>query len=150
VSTAQAQASEQTVETNIPARLDRLPWSRWHWMIVFGLGTVWILDGLEVNFLGMISARLSEPGSGLTLSTSQGIARKNRSDLHDHSRRIRRHLRTGAPYAKDSCKRDAVTDAFAVTMNGRTSSELKPRWAEEEIVNLLSRLDGVDRYSMIL
>ncbi|MGZ6558519.1 MAG: hypothetical protein ACXVH3_02910 [Solirubrobacteraceae bacterium] len=30
------------------------------------------------------------------------------------------------------------------------SSELKPRWAEEEIVNLLSRLDGVDRYSMIL
>ena len=74
MSTAQAQASEQTVETNIPARLDRLPWSRWHWMIVFGLGTVWILDGLEVNFLGMISARLSEPGSGLTLSTSQGIA----------------------------------------------------------------------------
>jgi hypothetical protein len=52
VSTAQAQASEQTVETNIPARLDRLPWSRWHWMIVFGLGTVWILDGLEVNLLG--------------------------------------------------------------------------------------------------
>jgi MFS family permease len=41
---------------------------------VFGLGTVWILDGLEVTFLGMISARLSEPGSGLTLSTSQGIA----------------------------------------------------------------------------
>ena len=74
MSTAQAQASEQTVETNIPARLDRLPWSRWHWMIVFGLGTVWILDGLEVNFLGMISARLSEPGSGLTLTTSQGIA----------------------------------------------------------------------------
>jgi hypothetical protein len=43
-----------------------------------------------------------------------------------------------------------VSAAFAVTMNGRTSSELKPRWAEEEIVNLLSRLDGVDRYSMIL
>jgi hypothetical protein len=72
VSTAQAQASEQTVETNIPARLDRLPWSRWHWMIVFGLGTVWILDGLEVNFLGMISARLSEPGSGLTRAPRRG------------------------------------------------------------------------------
>ena len=43
-----------------------------------------------------------------------------------------------------------MSAAFAVTMNGRTSSELKPRWAEEEIVNLLSRLDGVDRYSMIL
>jgi MFS family permease len=65
---------ERTVETNIPARLDRLPWSRWHWTIVFGLGTVWILDGLEVNFLGMISARLSEAGSGLSISASQGIA----------------------------------------------------------------------------
>ncbi len=43
-------------------------------MIVFGLGTVWILDGLEVTFLGMISVRLSEPGSGLELTTSQGIA----------------------------------------------------------------------------
>jgi MFS family permease len=63
-----------TVETNIPARLDRLPWSRWHWTIVFGLGTVWVLDGLEVTFLGMISARLSEKGSGLAISTSQGIA----------------------------------------------------------------------------
>ena len=42
-----------------------------------------------------------------------------------------------------------MTDAFAVTMNGRTSFELKHS-AEEEIVNLLSRLDGVDRYSMIL
>ncbi|WP_235965977.1 hypothetical protein [Micromonospora rubida] len=38
-----------TVRTNVPARLDRLPWSRWHWMIVIGLGTVWILDGLEVT-----------------------------------------------------------------------------------------------------
>jgi hypothetical protein len=36
-----------TIETRIPARLDRLPWSRFHWMIVIGLGTVWILDGLE-------------------------------------------------------------------------------------------------------
>ncbi|MFE5676950.1 hypothetical protein ACFQ7B_16620 [Streptomyces erythrochromogenes] len=31
-----------TVTTKVPARLDRLPWSRWHWMIVIGLGTVWI------------------------------------------------------------------------------------------------------------
>jgi hypothetical protein len=37
------------IETRIPGRLDRLPWSRWHWLIVIGLGTVWILDGLEVN-----------------------------------------------------------------------------------------------------
>lgn len=34
-----------TVKTKVPSRLDRLPWSRWHWMIIIGLGTVWILDG---------------------------------------------------------------------------------------------------------
>ncbi|MFD8725944.1 hypothetical protein ACFV2H_50505, partial [Streptomyces sp. NPDC059629] len=35
----------RTITTRVPARLDRLPWSRWHWTIVIGLGTVWILDG---------------------------------------------------------------------------------------------------------
>jgi hypothetical protein len=38
-----------TIETQVPARLDRLPWSRFHWMVIIGLGTVWILDGLEVT-----------------------------------------------------------------------------------------------------
>ena len=42
----------RTITTRIPARLDRLPWARWHWMIVIGLGTVWILDGLEVTIVG--------------------------------------------------------------------------------------------------
>ena len=49
-----------TITTNIPARLDRLPWSRWHWMVVIGLGTVWILDGLEVTIVGSIASRLTE------------------------------------------------------------------------------------------
>ena len=44
-----------TITTKVPARLDRLPWSRWHWMIVIGLGTVWILDGLEVTVVGNIA-----------------------------------------------------------------------------------------------
>jgi MFS family permease len=44
-----------TIDTDIPSRLDRLPWSRWHWMIVVGLGTVWI----------------AQPGSGLSLSPSE-------------------------------------------------------------------------------
>ncbi len=57
-----------TIETNIPARLDRLPWSRFHWMIVIGLGTAWILDGLEVNVVGSISSRLAEPGAGTGLT----------------------------------------------------------------------------------
>ena len=44
-----------TIETRIPARLDRLPWSRFHWRVVIGLGTVWILDGLEVTIVGSIA-----------------------------------------------------------------------------------------------
>src|SRR3712207_729312 len=60
-----------TVETTIPARLDRLPWSRWHWSILIGLGTVWILDGLEVTIVGSIAARLAEDGSGANLSSYQ-------------------------------------------------------------------------------
>ena len=64
-----------TIRTNIPARLDRLPWSRWHWMVVIGLGTVWILDGLEVTIVGAIAGRLTEKGSGLSITESQiGLA----------------------------------------------------------------------------
>ncbi|MFD7390581.1 MFS transporter [Streptomyces sp. NPDC059852] len=70
MSTAQAE-SGRTITTDIPARLDRLPWSRWHWTIVIGLGTVWILDGLEVTTVGNIAPRLSEPGSGLPISSGQ-------------------------------------------------------------------------------
>ena len=57
-----------TIETDIPARLDRLPWSRFHWLIIIGLGTAWILDGLEVNVIGSISSRLSEHGAGVGLT----------------------------------------------------------------------------------
>ena len=57
-----------TIKTKIPARLDRLPWSRFHWMVIVGLGTAWILDGLEVNVVGSISSRISEPGAGAGLT----------------------------------------------------------------------------------
>jgi len=66
---ASATARLRTVETDIPARLDRLPWSKWHWMIVIGLGTVWILDGLEVTIVGNIASRLTEEET-LALSDS--------------------------------------------------------------------------------
>jgi MFS family permease len=63
------------ITTDIPARMDRLPWSRWHWLVVLGLGTVWILDGLEVTIVGSIAGRLTEEGSGLALTEAQiGIA----------------------------------------------------------------------------
>jgi MFS family permease len=66
-----ADAHLGTVETRVPSRLDRLPWSRFHWLVVIGLGTVWILDGLEVTIVGSIASRLTEKGSGIAISTSQ-------------------------------------------------------------------------------
>jgi MFS family permease len=59
-----------TIDTRIPSRLDRLPWSRFHWRVVIGLGTVWILDGIEVTIVGAVGAVLTEKGSGLGLSVS--------------------------------------------------------------------------------
>ncbi|WP_093767142.1 MFS transporter [Streptomyces sp. F-7] len=70
MATAQS-GTGRTITTRIPARLDRLPWSRWHWSIVIGLGTVWILDGMEVTIVGNIAARLSEPGSGLPITSGE-------------------------------------------------------------------------------
>jgi MFS family permease len=65
----------RTIRTAIPARLDRLPWSGFHWRIVVALGTVWILDGLEVTIVGAIAPRLTETGSGIHLNSAQiGIA----------------------------------------------------------------------------
>lgn len=67
---ASTTGSGDTIRTKIPARLDRLPWCRWHWLVLIGLGTVWILDGLEVTIVGAIGARLQEPGA-LGISASQ-------------------------------------------------------------------------------
>jgi MFS family permease len=63
-----AEAQFGTIHTRIPARLDRLPWSKFHWRVVFGLGIVWILDGLEVTIIGFLAPTLVEPGSGIALT----------------------------------------------------------------------------------
>ena len=47
-------------ETNLPNRLDRLPWSRFHWLVVIALGIAWILDGLEVTVVGSLAGALTE------------------------------------------------------------------------------------------
>ena len=57
-----------TVRTDVPSRLDRLPCARWHWLVLAGLGTVWILDGLEVTVVGTLGDRLTEPDSGIHLT----------------------------------------------------------------------------------
>jgi MFS family permease len=59
----QGARARATIETHIPARLDRLPWSRFHWLIVVALGVTWSLDGLEVTLKGAVSGVLQEPGT---------------------------------------------------------------------------------------
>jgi MFS family permease len=58
------------VTTDVPMRLDRLPWSSWHFRVVVALGITWVLDGLEVTIVGAIGGRLKE-GVGLSLTDEQ-------------------------------------------------------------------------------
>ncbi|ACG78024.1 major facilitator family transporter [Phenylobacterium zucineum HLK1] len=61
------QARGDVFTTDIPARLDRLPFSRFHWLVVFALGITWILDGLEVTLVGALAPAIAGPdGLGLT------------------------------------------------------------------------------------
>jgi MFS family permease len=60
----------QSIETDIPNRLDRLPWSSWHSRIIVALGTSWLLDGLEVTLVGSLSGIL-ESNAGLHLTDPQ-------------------------------------------------------------------------------
>ncbi len=67
-------AGREPVKSAIPARLDRLPWSRWHWLVVVALGAVWILDGLEVTIVGSIAAQLQKKGTLALSSADVGLA----------------------------------------------------------------------------
>ncbi len=63
------------VESRVPARMDRLPFARWHWLVIAALGITWILDGLEVTIVGAIAGVLTDPVSGLGLTSGQvGLA----------------------------------------------------------------------------
>ena len=57
------------ITSDVPARLDRLPWSRWHWKVVIALGVSWLLDGLEVTVVGALGPTL---GRDDTLGLSAG------------------------------------------------------------------------------
>jgi hypothetical protein len=77
-SVAQPAASASTTESaaftsDVPARLDRLPWSRFHWLVIAALGVTWILDGLEVTLVGSLSGAIEEsPSLGMS-STEIGM-----------------------------------------------------------------------------
>jgi MFS family permease len=63
-------SAERWIETDVPARLDRLPWSRWHRLVVVALGITWLLDGLESNLAGALAGVLKRPDT-LGLSDAQ-------------------------------------------------------------------------------
>ncbi len=69
-----AKDQPQIVETDIPARLDRLPWSRFHTLVVVALGITWILDGLEVTLAGSVSGALKESPTLRFTNTEVGLA----------------------------------------------------------------------------
>lgn len=70
----QASPPHAIVETDIPARLDRLPWSPFHTLVVVALGVTWILDGLEVTLAGSVSGALKESPVLRFSNTQVGIA----------------------------------------------------------------------------
>src|SRR5258708_17755421 len=51
---------QQAIRTDVPARLDRLPWSPFHRLVVAALGITWVLDGLEVTLAGSVAAALQQ------------------------------------------------------------------------------------------
>src|SRR3984893_15763458 len=68
MSSASGAAGPGTIRSLVPARMDRLPWSRFHWRVVTGLGAAWILDGLEIQIVATVGTVLQDKGT-LHLST---------------------------------------------------------------------------------
>jgi hypothetical protein len=64
---------QEPIRSTIPARLDRLRWSPFHTRLVLGLGTAWILDGLEITIASSVSAKLTQANT-LDLSTAEASA----------------------------------------------------------------------------
>ncbi len=60
----------EIVTTDVPTRLDALPWRRFHWLVVSALGVTWILDGLEVTLVGALAGVLTS-AAGLALTPVQ-------------------------------------------------------------------------------
>lgn len=71
----EAARTRPEIRTDIPFRLDRLPWSRFHLLVVVGLGITWILDGLEVTIVGSLGPALqSSQTLGLSSADLGAIA----------------------------------------------------------------------------
>ena len=66
--------SGEQIQTNIPQRLDRLPWSRWHSKMVIALGITWLLDGLEVTLAGSLASILTDRNALALTSVQVGAS----------------------------------------------------------------------------
>ncbi|WP_122829027.1 MFS transporter, partial [Pseudomonas viridiflava] len=74
MTTIQTPEKGKVFETDLPARLDRLPWGRFHTLLVIALGITWLLDGLEVTLAGSVAGAL-KASPVLNLSNSEiGLA----------------------------------------------------------------------------
>ncbi len=69
-----AMNAADVIETDIPARFDRLPWGRFHTLVVAALGITWILDGLEVTLAGAVAGALKESPVLRFSNTDVGLA----------------------------------------------------------------------------
>src|SRR6201990_1247410 len=71
----QTPRSQAMIRTNIPFRLDRLPWARFHLLVVIGLGITWVLDGLEVTIVGSLGPALQSTNTlGLSSANLGAVA----------------------------------------------------------------------------
>ena len=66
-------ADGEWIESDVPQRMDRLPWSRWHWLIVTALGITWVLDGLEVTLAGAVGGVLKHRDALSLTDTQVGL-----------------------------------------------------------------------------
>jgi MFS family permease len=75
MATTEQTASSGTIRSLIPARIDRLPWSRFHTRLVVALGVAWILDGLEITIASNVGPDLTQKAAlGLSASSVADIA----------------------------------------------------------------------------
>jgi MFS family permease len=74
MSVAALKSRPAVVATDIPARLDRLPWGRFHTLVVVALGITWVLDGLEVTLAGAVSGALKESPTLAFSNADVGLA----------------------------------------------------------------------------
>ncbi len=68
------EAGLSIIETDVPARLDRLPWGPFHTRVVIALGVTWILDGLEVTLAGAVAGALKESPALRLTNADVGLA----------------------------------------------------------------------------